>query len=82
MNHQELIQALEQAQDRLLVLAQEQSQVLGLAVSLLQQEHSRILGLAVPLLQQGRPERFQQVVKHVMVENQELLQRLALVEAE
>ena len=67
MNHQELIQALEQAQDRLLVLAQEQSQVLGLAVSLLQQE---------------RQERFQQAVQQTLVENQELLQRLALVEAE
>ena len=67
MNHQELIQALEQAQERLLNLAQAQSQVLGLMVALLQQE---------------RQERFQQAVQQTLVENQELLQRLALVEAE
>ena len=67
MNHQELIQALEQAQERLLNLAQAQSQVLGLMIALLQQE---------------RQDRFQQAVQEVLVENQELLQRLALVEAE
>ena len=65
MNHQELIQALEQARERLQVLAQEQSQVLGLMVALLQQE---------------RQFQIQKVDQQVLVENQELLQRLSLVE--
>ena len=38
--------------------------------------------MAIDSLQQERQERFQQAVQQVMVENQELLQRLALVEAE